>query len=369
MKHRSVRLQYQFADLPQDGSSVENPLFDMLAAVAREGSIQGAAKHMGLSYRHLWGSLREWEAALDESLITWVRGQPARLTPFAERLLWAERRARVRLQPHIEALRSELRRVLDEALDGDMHVLRVDASHDLLLPRLQQQAAERGLHIELRFTGSLDALRSLAEGRCLVAGFHVPPMGRAEHYAQALRAHLQPGRHKLLGTMKRTQGLMVAAGNPLRISGFQDVVAQGLRFVGREEGSGTHLLTQHLLDREGLDAASLHRVSQEVSHLAAATAVASGRGDVALGVEAAALRLGLDFLPLVQEDYFLACLSDALETPAVVKLRHCLGRAPWQQLLESTAGYAPADDPGDVLSLTRSLPWWHYRSPKADSGA
>lgn len=364
MNPRSVRLLYRFGDGQQDGSDIENPLFDMLAAVAGEGSIQGAAKRLNLSYRHLWGSLKEWESVLGEALITWIRGQPARLTPFAERLLWSERQARVRLQPHIEALRSELRRVLDEALDGDMQVLRVDASHDLLLPSLQQQAAGNGLHMDLRFAGSLDALRSLAEGRCLVAGFHVPPMSRSEHYARALKAHLQPGRHKLIGAMKRIQGLMVAPGNPLRLQALTEVAAQRLRFIGREEGSGTHLLLEHLLEREQLSPPQLHTISQEISHLAAATAVASGRGDVALGIEAAARRLGLDFIPLVEEDYFLACLSDALATPAVTLLRLCLQRPEWQHLLQQTPGYAPSEQAGEVLSLTRSLPWWQFRSVK-----
>ena len=364
MNPRSVRLLYRFGDGQQDGSDIENPLFDMLAAVAGEGSIQGAAKRLDLSYRHLWGSLKEWESVLGEALITWIRGQPARLTPFAERLLWSERQARVRLQPHIEALRSELRRVLDEALDGDMQVLRVDASHDLLLPSLQQIAAQGGLHIALRFAGSLDALRSLAEGRCVVAGFHVPPMSRSEHYAQALKARLQPGRHKLIGAMKRTQGLMVAPGNPLRIQHLNDVVQQRLRFVGREEGSGTHLLLEHLLAREDLKLSAMNTTSQEVSHLAAATAVASGRGDVALGLEAAARRLNLDFLPLVQEDYFLACLSDALNTPAVTLLRASLHQGQWLDLVSQTVGYAPTEQSGEVLSLTRSLPWWQFRSGK-----
>jgi putative molybdopterin biosynthesis protein len=77
---------------------------------------------------------------LGEPLVHWVQGQPARLTPFAERLLWAEKRARARLVPHIEALRAELERVLADALDGSQQVLTVHASHDLALPLLRDLA-------------------------------------------------------------------------------------------------------------------------------------------------------------------------------------------------------------------------------------
>jgi putative molybdopterin biosynthesis protein len=177
MRQRGIHLQYSFQAGGQHGADVQNPLFDLLTAVREGGSIQHAAAALGASYRHTWGQLKHWEEVMGEPLVTWAQGQPARLTPFADRLLWAEARARTRLTPHIEALRAELERVLAEALDGSQQVLAVHASHDMALPLLRERAhSSHGLHIELRFAGSMDALRSLAEGRCLVAGFHVPPL-------------------------------------------------------------------------------------------------------------------------------------------------------------------------------------------------
>ena len=362
---RGVQLQYRFLAEPQTGSQVDNPLFDLLSAVATQGSIQGAAKALDLSYRHLWGSLKQWEETVGQALVVWQRGQPARLTPFAERLLWAERQARERLVPHIEALRRELQRVMEEALDGSRQVLRIDASHDLMLPVLQTLGDAQGLHIELRFAGSLDALRSLAEGRCVVAGFHAPPLSRSEHYARALKALLKPGRHKLISTMRRTQGLLVAQGNPMGARSLADVAARGLRFVAREPGSGTGLLAEHLAAHQGFALSSLNTTVQETSHLACAAAVASGAADAALGIEAAAVRYGLGFVPLVEEDYFLVCLADALEQPAVQLMCKLLKTPEWRQALQELDGYACPPRAGEVLSLTRALPWWTFRSPKA----
>lgn len=366
MRHRGVQLQYRFGVPSQHGADIDNPLFDLLSALATAGSIQQAAVALGLSYRHLWGQLKTWEETLGEPLVVWARGQPARLTPFAERLLWAERRARVRLAPHLEALRHELQRVLDEALDGSRQVLRIDASHDLALPALQALAAEHEkLHLELRFAGSLDALRSLAQGRCIVAGFHAPlHLERSEHYAQALKPLLVPGRHKLIGCMRRRQGLMVAPGNPLHIGGFADLALQRLRLASRETGSGTHLLGQTLAQAAGVDLERLNVVAVENSHLAVATAVAAGQADAALGLEAAAHSQGLGFVPLVDEEYFLVCLADALEQPAVRALRAVLASPAWRQACSSRAGYAVAPSAGQVLSLTRALPWWRFRSPR-----
>jgi putative molybdopterin biosynthesis protein len=369
MINRGVHLQYSFERDGQRGAEVQNPLFDLLTALREHGSIQHAAKAMGASYRHVWGALKQWEQVLGEPLVTWAQGQPSRLTPFAERLLWAEARARTRLTPHIEALRAELERVLAEALDGDQQVLTVYASHDLALPALREWASSaHRLHIELKFAGSMDALRALAEGRCMVAGFHVPPLtDGSQVFARGLKPLLKPGRHKLIGCMRRTQGLMVAKGNPLALHDLADLLLRPLRFVQRQEGSGTRLLTDQLLARQGVDPARLlaSTVAAEDSHMAVAAAIASGVADAGVGIEAAARAFGLGFVPLMEEDYFLVCLADALDHPAVMKLQDALRDSQWQRSLATLAGYAASPQSGEVLSLVRALPWWHFRSPKA----
>ena len=373
MKTRGIHLQYTFGPPDQRGADIQNPLFDLLGAVREHGSIQHAAKALGASYRHVWGSLKQWEEVLGEPLVTWTQGQPARLTPFAERMLWAETRARVRLTPHIEALRAELERVLTEAFDGSQQVLTVYASHDLALGRLRELASsDERLHIDLRFAGSVDALRALAEGRCLVAGFHVPPIRTAAPlFARALKPLLRPGVHKLIGCSRRTQGLMVPRGNPMGLRGLDDLAGHPARFVNRQQGSATRLLTDHLLQQAGVDPARIASYFEppEDSHLAVAAAVASGQGDVGVGIEAAAQAFGLDFVPVVVEDYFLVCLKDALEHPAVQRLCQVLHGVRWQQALAALPGYQPAESIGEVLSLTRALPWWSYRTPRAGTDA
>ena len=370
MKSRGVHLQYSFEASDQRGALLHNPLFDLLTAVHESGSIQHAAKALGASYRHIWGQLKRWEGVLGEPLVTWAQGQPARLTPFADRLLWAETRARTRLTPHIEALRAELERVLAEALDGSQHVLTMFASHDPALPLLRDLAsAGQGLHIDLRFAGSVDALRALAQGRCRVAGLHVPALASGSaQFARALKPLLKPGLHKLIGCLRRQQGLMVRAGNPLALRGLADLARTGPaapRLVNRQPGSGTRLLMDHLLAEQATAAAAIcgYFDAPEDSHLAVAAAVASGAADVGPGIEAAALQFGLDFVPLVAEDYYLVCLKDALDHPAVAKLRQALDSQSWPQALQGLPGYSPARS-GQVLSLVQALPWWHFRQAR-----
>jgi len=367
MKSRGIRLQYSFQPAGQRGADIENPLFDLLSALNEHGSILHAARTMGSSYRTVWGAVKRWEEVLGEPLVIWTQGQPARLTPFARRLLWAEMRARVRLTPHIEALRAELERVVTDALDGTQQVLTVFASHDLALPLLRERASKKHrLHIDLKFAGSMDALRALAEGRCMVAGFHVPPLAQATKvFAEELKPLLKPGRHKLIGCTRRAVVLMVAPGNPLRLENLADIARTGARFVNRQIGSGTRLLTDHLLRQQGVPAAQIPGYLEmiENSHIAVAAAVASGAAQAGIGIEAAARQFGLDFVELVREDYFLVCLRDALDEPPVTKLREALGDPVWQKSVNALPGYMVVRG-GEVLSLTRALPWWRFRTPK-----
>jgi putative molybdopterin biosynthesis protein len=101
----------------------------------------------------------------------------------------------------------------------------------------------------------------------------------------------------------------------------------------------------------------------EPSHAAVAQAVASGAADAGLAIEAAASARGLDFVPLVQEMYYLVCLRSALEEPPMLALRGLLRTRQWQDRLAQLPGYE-AFRSGEVLSLRQQLGWWHYRQAK-----
>lgn len=359
---RRVELTYTLGTERPLGA-VHHPLFALIDALHREGSIQSAATALGLSYRHVWGELRRWETELGRPMIVWNKGQPAALTPFGEKLLWAERRAQARLAPQIEALRMELERALADAFDDRIDVLSICASHDHSLPLLRELALGEQLHLDLEFAGSLDALRALDAGRAQLAGFHVlesAPRGSVS--ARAYRARLKPGRHKLIGYAQRVQGLMVAPGNPLGLGSLQDFARREVRWVGRAEGTGTKVLFEELAAQAGL-ATPLHFALLEPSHVAAAQAVASGAADGAFGLQAAAQASGLDFIPLIRERYFLVTLRSTLEQRSVQRLIALLGSPAWADALSRLPGYRAAD-PGAVLALTKVLPWWTYRSAR-----
>jgi putative molybdopterin biosynthesis protein len=371
--HR-LQLHYSLSQNDKRSASpatVRNPLIDLLQAVATHGSISAGARQLGLSYRHVWGELKRWEAELGGELLVWEKGQSARLSEFGSKLMWAERQAQARLAPQIEALRAELERSFAVAFDDASHIVTLYASHDEALSLLREVSLPH-LHLDIRFTGSVDAIRALNEGRCVMAGFHtIQHAATKTQTARVYKPLLKPGLHKIIGFANRTQGLMVAPGNPLNLNALSDLSSvtqttkQGkkIRFANRALGTGTRVVLDELLAIAGVDAANINGYNHtEPSHAAVAHAVLSGQVDAGLGIEAAALQAGLDFVPLVQENYHLVCLKSALDQPGIVALRALLQTPQWQTRLLSIPGYTTAQS-GDVLSMRRVLPWWDYRKP------
>ncbi|MDA0665108.1 MAG: LysR family transcriptional regulator [Proteobacteria bacterium] len=344
--HR-VALSYSLSLSPSApaGDLVLHPLIEMLDAVERRGSISAAARTLGLSYRHVWGELKRWEESFGRLLIVWEKGQKARLSGFGVKLLWAERQAQSRLAPQIQQLRSDLERAFAVAFDDQAQLITIAASHDEALSACRESLVSEGLHLDIRFSGSLDAIAALQEGRTIMAGFHLP-LPRADltgvlsrltggmaAVAQGLNAQAVP-------FAIRTQGLLVERGNPLRLRSLHDLLDGPVRFVNRPPGAGTRAMMDAWLDELGISSGRIRGWRhEEPSHAAVAQAIRAGEGDAGLGLEAVAEAKGLGFVPLYEEQYWLAHRESDCAHPAVQALLTALGQAHWRESLAQRRGY------------------------------
>ncbi len=333
------------------GTSLHDVLA-LLAAIEAEGHIAGACKSGGLSYRHGWGLLRRFEASFGTALVQTRRRQGSELTPFAQRLLWANRRIEARLAPTLESLASELQEELQRLLPQERPALRLQASHGFAVEALMQ----RGAGVELRYRNAAEALASLARGDCDLAGFQLP-QGEFErdilaHYAQWLDREA----HMLIQLAVRNTGFFVMAGNPKGIRGVADLARPDVRFVNRQMGSSTRYLVHLLLQRSGIDVGQVQGFqTNEFTHMAIAAHIASGMADVGMGVETAARRFGLDFIPLVQERYFFALRRAELAQPAMQDFLRTLRSPAYLGDIGALPGY-DARDCGRLMSLAEAFP-------------
>ncbi len=320
----------------------EGTLLALLAGIAETGSVAQAARDCGFSYRHAWGVVRLWEERLHQPLVDMVRGRGSTLAPLGLRLVHLDARLKSRFAVQLEAAAEEVRQELASfmAPAPTLAHLIMHASHDPMLANLPATLRGRGVELEMHVFGSSESLASLAAGRCDLAGFHCPQGALGTSVWQAYRAHLDPLAHVLIGFARRSQGLMLAAGNPLKLGALRDLQRPGVRYVNRQAGSGTRLLLDLLLAQDKLQAQDIPGYHiEEFTHAAVAATIASGAADAGLGVEAAARRFGLDFIPWVREDYYLATRRDKLPRPGIRALLECLSGVDWRRAVAEQPGY------------------------------
>jgi molybdate-binding protein len=141
----------------------------------------------------------------------------------------------------------------------------------------------------------------------------------------------------------------------LGIGGLADLVRSDVRFINRQAGSGTRALLDGLLEGQGLSKRRIRGYEiEEYTHSAVAAYVAAGMAEAGFGVEAAARRFGLDFVPLALEDYLLIGHRRSLVEPKLTTLRRVLAGEAFQAAVAELPGYKP-DRCGEVEGVEALL--------------
>lgn len=205
--------------------------------------------------------------------------------------------------------RSLIDRWLMEHADGPgrEHALEPPAvmtgSHDPLL-EWALQASRCGL--ASLFGGSTDGLARFARREAAACGLHIPDSEGGGHNVESVRAAGADRDAVLIEWARRSQGLMLAPGNPRGIESLADLASKRARLIDRQPGAGSRLLLDRLLLDAGIARDDLQVCEDPaVSETDVAREVHAGHADAGLGIEAAAHEAGLDFLPLVRERFDL----------------------------------------------------------------
>jgi molybdate-binding protein len=286
---------------------------------------------------------------MGQKLVVLTRGRGTCLTTYGTRLAgitdWLEPRVAQRL----EDLGDELARYLDVPVDGAAPRVLVHASHDIALLKLKERLG-RHFAVDLRFEGSLNSLDSLARGDCDIAGFHLPePAALLGPLLAEFGARLNAREHYVVCLLSRHQGFMTAKNNKRRVRSIAELARLRLKFVNRERGSGTRLLFDALLAKEGLGPADIVGYDhEEFTHMATAATIRAGMADVTFGIEAAARSHGLAFVDLVTEHYYLACRRSSAARIAVDAMVATAQSGVFARAIARIGGYDNASAGGNV---------------------
>jgi excisionase family DNA binding protein len=189
-------------------------------------------------------------------------------------------------------------------------------------PLLEWALRESGSGLASLVEGSSTGLDRLSSGGCVASGLHLGDAeeGGTDNVAAATeRAAIFDV--VVVHWAWREQGLVVAQGNPLGLRSLQEVAVSKARVIGRQEGAGTSVLLDRLLQRAKLKRSDLNLLPKPaLTQTDVALAILDGNADCGLAIGSVAQRFGLNFVPLQKERFDLACRRREMLQPPLQTL-------------------------------------------------
>jgi excisionase family DNA binding protein len=206
-------------------------------------------------------------------------------------------------------------------------------SHDPLLDWAIRQSR---CGLASYYDGSLDGLDRFVRGEGVAAGLHIRDP-KSERWNVPAVAERAGGRNAvLISFATRRRGLVFRSGG-VAPAGLSDLA--GRRFVPRQAESGTDTLFREMAAKAGLDLTLLDLAEVARTEDEAVEAVRRGEADAAFGLEAVAHSFGLEFLPIIEEQFAILVDRKAwFDTPMQQLMAFCATEA-FGKRAEASGGY------------------------------
>ena len=233
------------------------------------------------------------------------------------------------------------------------NTLVVIGSHDPLLDELadMMHLENDEVYMSSSHVGSMGGVMAVRRGEAHAAGCHLLDTETGNYNIAFIKKYFPKGGVKLLRCVGRQQGLMVAKGNPLGLHEFADIAQDGMRYVNRQKGSGTRILTDYLCKQADLDVDKIYGYDrEELTHNSVAVQIASGSADAGMGIYSAAKLYDLDFIPICIEEYDLLIPDHAWDTPQVQQMVAVLKSDAFKEKILTMGGYT-VENPGEVIPI------------------
>jgi excisionase family DNA binding protein len=210
---------------------------------------------------------------------------------------------------------------------------------------LEWTLRESGSGLASLTEGTARGVDRLQRGEVIAAAVHFHNDAVSDESADdaniaAVRA--MPGLHDavLVAFARREQGLLVAPDNPKHLHSLPDVLATGAQMAVRQPGAGAQMLLEVLLTRAGAGQKDLRRLEPPcLTGPDLAAAIRTGQADCGIATRAAARSAGLDFVPLLWENFDLLMRQRSYFRPSVQALIGFIGQKRLKQRAAELTGY------------------------------
>lgn len=186
------------------------------------------------------------------------------------------------------------------------NTLIIGGSHDPLIDEIIDicRINYRDIYVSSSNIGSVAGLMAIKRNEAHLAGIHLLDEETGSYNIDYIKKHFPERKTVLIKCVKRIQGIIVEKGNPRNIKTIKDLANPDIRYVNRQIGSGTRILFDFELKKNGIKTDIINGYDRvENTHIAVSLAIKSRTADAGLGVYSAAKIYGLDFVPIADEEY------------------------------------------------------------------
>lgn len=215
-------------------------------------------------------------------------------------------------------------------------------SHDLSVELLAEflNHSSSSFSLNTVFKGSMQGLIALYNRGAQITGVHLWDEKLQEYNLPFAEHLLLTETYTIINLVQRLQGWIVPAGNPNNLSSWDDITKKGLRFVNRQRGSGTRLRLDQYLFRNEIPTRQIQGYEkEEKTHWGVGLKIANGEADFGIGIQYAAQRMGLDFVPLFKERYDLIILQETIAKPEWQQIQAVINSTAFKRAVEQHVGY------------------------------
>jgi len=338
-----MKLDFDIRWLVSDSKEeLDNRLLELLANINLHGSLQSAAKEVGISYRTAWEIIRYWNTAFDSPLCIMERGKGASLTLLGKKLIETKLKIESNCADTLHLTANELNRNIDELTQQNKKKKKVSAfaSDDLAINFLKELNDQKNyLDIEFNPRGSLEALKQLQASPYNIAGFHFPEGDLAKQVAHEYKQLIDDERHIFIHLATRQQGLIIKPSLNKHIKNITAITRRSIKFINRQKGSGTRVVFDQLIKLNNINKKEISGYNkEEFTHTAIAAMISSGQADIGFGLKAAASQFKLSFLPLLSENYVIA-LNKSLPDEIIKTIRKLIKDSALKREINKLPGY------------------------------